>query len=75
MVGIYGVGGIGKTTVGKTLCNELSNAYDGKVFQVEFGCQSHHELLKGVLKKLTNVTPELLKDLDEREVNTQLVMM
>lgn len=34
--GFYGIGGIGKTTMCKTLCNELSE-FSGKVCHVELG--------------------------------------
>lgn len=73
VVCIYRVGGIGKTTIGKTLCNELSNEFD-EVFQVEFGSQSHHELLKAVLRSLTDTTSEILKHMDEKEVKISCLM-
>lgn len=39
MVGFYGVGGIGKTTMCKTLCNELLQEFEGEVSHVELSSQ------------------------------------
>ena len=49
----------------KILCNELSK-FHGKTCHIELGVnQSLEELLKEVLKKLTNTNKELLQDLNE----------
>ena len=68
IVGFYGVGGIGKTTICKTLCNHLCEEFEGKVSHVELHCQSLGELLKGVLEDLTNTSREVLQELDEGKV-------
>jgi uridine kinase len=68
VVGIYGVGGIGKTTTCKTLSNELLQEFEGKVSHVELDSESPKELLKRAVKDLTNTSQELLQQLNEGEV-------
>jgi tetraacyldisaccharide-1-P 4'-kinase len=70
IIGYYGIGGIGKTTMCKTLCNELSE-FEGKVCHIELAAnRSLVELLKEVLKNLTSTSEELLQQLNEGEVRT-----
>lgn len=68
VVGIYGVGGMGKTTLCKRLCNSLSHDYDGKAIHIELGSESSCELLKEVLKDLMNTNQDFLQGLDEGKV-------
>ncbi|KAG0569867.1 hypothetical protein KC19_6G122000 [Ceratodon purpureus] len=68
VVGLYGVGGIGKTTACKSLCKDLSMEFDGRVCHVEFGGDtSERDRMREVLKRLTNTNNEFLhaKNLDE----------
>ncbi|KAG0556584.1 hypothetical protein KC19_11G064900 [Ceratodon purpureus] len=63
VVGVYGVGGLGKTSVCKALYNSQYAEYDGRVCLVELGGLSPEELQKQVLRELTQLNPELEKDL------------
>ena len=68
MVGLYGVGGIGKTTACKSLCNELFMELGGRVCHVEFGDDTtEKDRVQDVLKRLTGTGNEILreKNLDE----------
>ncbi|KAG0613625.1 hypothetical protein M758_6G117100 [Ceratodon purpureus] len=68
VVGLYGVGGIGKTTACKSLCRDLSMEFDGRVCHVEFGGEtSEIDRVQEVLKRLTDTNNEFLhaKNLDE----------
>jgi nitrogenase subunit NifH len=73
---MYGVGGIGKTTMCKTLCNELSNEYEGQVCHVEFESKgtSSKGLLEKVLMRLTNISLEALQRFNEGQVGVQCTM-
>jgi GTPase SAR1 family protein len=72
-----GVGGIGKTTMCKTLCNEWSCEYEGRVCHVEFESKDINVkgLLKGLLEKvlmcLTNTSLEVLQQMNEGQVGVQ----
>ena len=69
MVGLYGVGGTGKTTACKSLCKDLFLDFDGRVCHVEFGTGiSEKERVEKVLLTLTDANKEFLKDKDAHEV-------
>lgn len=68
VMGLYGMGGIGKTMICKIICNELDGAFDGKVCHVELGNQSKHELLRKVLTTLTNTSMEVAQEMRKEEV-------
>jgi KaiC/GvpD/RAD55 family RecA-like ATPase len=72
-VGIYGMGGIGKTMFCQTLCNELSSEYDGRTCYIELKYQnsSLKKLLQKILIKLTRYNAEGLQQHDEGEVNSK----
>ena len=63
VVGVYGVGGLGKTSVCKALCNNQFAKYDGRACLAELCARSLGELQKDVLCELTQVNSELKKDL------------
>ena len=65
VVGIHGMGGIGKTTFCKVLCDELYTKFQGKVCHGEFGTRGAVELQKQVLRELTDTNPDSLTFLTE----------
>jgi chromosomal replication initiation ATPase DnaA len=74
VLGIYGVGGIGKTTICKILCNELARKFmPRKVCYVEFQSKWNNpkELLIQALVYLKSQTPEVLHGCDVDYVSAQ----
>jgi len=71
VLGIHGVGDIGKTTTCKKLCNDLSNKYEGRVCHVEFDitCSNSKEILQKVCVELTRKRLEVVQQLVEGEVS------
>ena len=69
MIGLYGIGGIGKTTICKAICNEMSKEFNDKVCHIELKCSTEPlKLLHGVLKRVTNIRPKMLNGLNIDEV-------
>jgi hypothetical protein len=68
VIGLYGVGGMGKTQICKIMCNEMDGEFDGKVCHVELGKQSKHELAKKVLTTLTNTIAEVVQEVGQDKV-------
>jgi GTPase SAR1 family protein len=61
VVGLYGMGGVGKTTISKALCNQMFGDFCGKVCHIELG-GNDMKSLKEVLRELTGASSEILKD-------------
>ena len=68
MIGLYGMGGMGKTQICKMMCNEMDGEFDGKVCHVELGKQSKHKLVKKVLTTLTNISAEVVQEVGKDKV-------
>jgi GTPase SAR1 family protein len=68
-VGIYGIGGIGKTTICKVLCNDYFEEFKGKVCHIELGVGKKLSTLQEVLRRLTETSQELVKSFSEDEVH------
>jgi Ni2+-binding GTPase involved in maturation of urease and hydrogenase len=71
VVGLYGVGGIGKTSICKVLCNEYSGEFKGRVCHAELERKSEEELLQDVLESLTDSNPKLLRGLEVCKVRLE----
>jgi GTPase SAR1 family protein len=69
ILGVYGVGGIGKTTACKVLCNDYFEEFEGKVCHIELGNGSKLLILQEVLKRLTETDERLVKNFSEDEVH------
>ena len=68
VVGVYGIGGIGKTTICKALCNDLSEQHQGRVAHAEMESRPESEVLKEVVRRLSDTRPELLGPMNADEV-------
>ena len=68
MIGLHGMGGMGKTQICKMMCNEMDGDFDGKVCHVELGKQSKHKLVKKVVTTLTNTREEIVQGVEEDKV-------
>jgi hypothetical protein len=71
--GMYGVGGIGKTTACKILCNDLSIDYYDKVYHAELGRLSEMEMLREVLKMFSRMNGEILNKISDVGVVSILI--
>jgi len=68
ILGLYGFGGIGKTTACMVLCNDYSTEFEGRVCHIEFGVGSKLLRLQEMLRILTETDEEFIKSLSEDKV-------
>ena len=68
MIGLHGMGGMGKTEICKIMCNELDGEFNGKVCHVELRQESEVKLVKKVLTTLTNTSVELVEEVGKDKV-------
>ena len=68
--GLYGMVGIGKSSICKVLCNEFFTKFHGRVCHAELRSKGEEELMKEVvIKKLIGTSHEWLKEFDIVEVH------
>lgn len=70
VIGLYGMGGISKTTICKSMCNELFQEFSSRVCHAELQNGSKVELMREVLKRVTNTRHEVLDGLQIDQVKT-----
>jgi ABC-type multidrug transport system ATPase subunit len=68
VVGLYGRGGIGKTTFCKAMCNEMWTDFNGKVFYFELEGENMLKTYQTLLAGLTGTRNEDVQILDSNEV-------
>ena len=74
LVGLYGVGGIGKSTICKALCNNLFMNFHGRVCHVELGAGNELELVREMLRKLTDIRDEVIGGYNEGQTNALAIV-
>ena len=62
------MGGTGKTSICKALCNYFYTKFHGKVCHAELERGNREDLLREVLKSLTNTSRERLNEFNEDQV-------
>ncbi|KAG0559588.1 hypothetical protein KC19_10G116300 [Ceratodon purpureus] len=72
VMGLYGIGGIGKTTMCKAMCNEVFERFGGRVCHVELNTTSEIEILQNVLKRLSTIEHEHVGGLNIDECRDKL---
>ncbi|KAG0559634.1 hypothetical protein KC19_10G120200 [Ceratodon purpureus] len=72
VMGLYGIGGIGKTTMCKAMCNEVFERYEGRVCHVELNMTSEVEILRSVLRRLSTIELEHVGGLNIDECRDKL---
>ncbi|KAG0604323.1 hypothetical protein M758_10G162600 [Ceratodon purpureus] len=72
VMGLYGIGGIGKTTMCKAMCNEVFKRFGGRVCHVELNTTSEVEILGNVLRRLSTIEHEHVGGLNIDECRDKL---
>ena len=78
MLGLYVIGGVGKTMICKALCNHFQYRFQGRVCHVVIGPHEKHlDLQKKVLKTLTHLGNHALLDItpDDPYVDPTILIM
>ena len=60
LLGFYGTGGMGKTTICKALCNHFLSEFQGRVCHLELGSEEPLVLLKRSLTALTGLRKDVV---------------
>ncbi|KAG0615814.1 hypothetical protein M758_5G068900 [Ceratodon purpureus] len=73
VIGLHGIGGIGKTTICKAMCNEMSKEFHGKVCHIELKSSTEAvQLLRELLKRLTKSKHDIVDRYNIDECHNQL---
>lgn len=67
-LGLYGMGGLGKTTMCRALCRYFHEDFYGRVCHVELGSKPPLELQKMVLTKLLRLGKEVVESITSTDV-------
>lgn len=60
MVGLYGTGRVGKTTISRAICNQMFADFSRKVCHIELGWSDQVELRRKVLRELAEALATIL---------------
>ena len=74
-VGLYGMGGSGKTTMSKVLCNNMMQEFLGKVCRIEFGAHGFLDLCKQVIRCTTNYEEMFLSKVNDAELVCYVIIL
>ncbi|GLJ23430.1 hypothetical protein SUGI_0443460 [Cryptomeria japonica] len=67
VVGLYGIGGCGKTTLGMSLCNFYWEIFEGRVFHAELQRNDPTKNIKRALKYLTDADEQSLDSVENAQ--------
>lgn len=67
-MGLYGMGGSGKTTMCKVIGNQMMDQYLGQVCHIEFGSMGTLQLLKKLLRGVCSLESNFVTERDEGQV-------
>ncbi|KAG0615271.1 hypothetical protein M758_5G028000 [Ceratodon purpureus] len=70
-LGLYGMGGLGKTTMCRALCRYFHEDFYGRVCHVELGSKPPLELQKMVLTKLLRLGKEVVESITSTDVGAE----
>lgn len=75
ILGFYGMGGLGKTTLCKALCNHFQQDFNGRVYYLDFGSGDALAILEEALRRLTNSRSDLILDGLKNEVQVDHMLI
>ena len=67
MIGLFGMGGIGKTTICKALCKHLRKKFRDDVCHIELGSSTEMKSLQKALKRFSEIRHDIVDNMDDVE--------